>query len=96
MVTSPDFRAVLSQQAAGHTLEAVDQLLDVIVFSIACDQLGLEVAADFAEDVLQVADCQFRQHVAPVCRNKDPMDMKHVDNMPSCSILHVCAPQTKC
>gem|GEM_PF-5896882 len=68
----------------------------MVVLAVAFGQLRLKVAADLAEDVLQVADCRLGQHVAPVFRDKDQMDMKHVEYMSSCSVIHSCAPQTKC
>nr|WP_040114931.1 hypothetical protein [Rhizobium gallicum] len=64
------FPAAVAQKSAGYALAAVDQLrqaivagnapeVKMIVFAVACDQFGLDVATQLGEDAPQVADCRF-------------------------------------
>jgi len=71
------------------------QQMNVIVLAVALNQVRLEIMADLGKDAFQVVDRGFGQHVTPVFRNEDQMNVKHVDDMPACPILHTCAPQTK-
>ncbi|WP_039845300.1 MULTISPECIES: hypothetical protein [Rhizobium] len=64
------FPAAVAQKSAGYAFAAVDSMdraifaadapeVKMIVFAVACDQFGLDVAIQLGEDAPQVADCRF-------------------------------------
>ncbi len=64
--------------------------MDVIVLAVAFLQLGAEVVADLGENRREVLDRQSRQDLTPVFCDKDQMDVKAVNDVPSgADILHI-------
>jgi putative transposase len=74
--------------------------MHVIVLAVALDKLSLEIPANLGEDRAQVADRQFRQHVAPVFCDEDQMRVKGIDDVPTRADIfvfrHLVKPKTKC
>jgi putative transposase len=106
MIAPGDLRAEFPQAPGRHPLEAVDQLrqrdlrwilhqkVDMIVFPVALDQPSLEVAADLGEDRPQVPYRRSGQDVSSVFGDKDQMNMKCENTMPTCAVFHVDFPET--
>src|SRR6202162_6692400 len=64
--------------------------MDVIVLAVAFLQLGAEVVADLGENRREVLDRQSRKDLTPVFCDKDQMDVKAVNDVPSgADILHI-------
>jgi hypothetical protein len=53
----------------------VDEQMNVIVLAVAFDQFRLEIVADLGEDPFQVVYRGFRQHITPVFRHKDQVNV---------------------
>ena len=62
-----------------HLGRVAHQQMDIIVFPVHLDELGLEVLADLPEDHFQLLQVLCSEHTASVFRHKDQMHM-HLEN----------------
>ena len=90
---------LLPQPTRGHALERVhqrghgdrrrvlDQQMYVVVFAVAFDQVSPEVFADRSEDTPEVTDVVPVEHVPPVRRHKDQMDVRRRKNVSTSTVV---------
>src|SRR5664280_2015406 len=90
---------LLPQPTRGHALERVhqrghgdrrrvlDQQMYVVVFAVAFDQVSPEVFADRSEDTPEVTDVVPVEHVPPVLRHKDQMDVQRRKNVSTPTVV---------
>ncbi len=79
---------LLADVVRGHALEAVDQRgdrqlgrivdeqVDVVLFAVELAQLGAEAAGDVSHDLFASGEHRVVEHVPPVLRDEDQMNMQ--------------------
>ena len=70
----------------------VNEKVNVIVLTIAFNQLRFKIGADFCEYSLEVTYRQIRQNITPTFGNKDQIDVQHVNDMPAGAMFHLPLP----
>ena len=70
----------------------MNEQVNVIVLTVAFNQLRIKIGADCCEYSLEVAYRQIRQNITPVFSNADQVDVQHINDMPASSILHLALP----
>ena len=70
--------------------------MNVIVITVAFNQLSFKIGADFCEYSPEVAYHQIRQNITPEFSNEDQVYAQHVNDMSTSSIRHLALTWTNC